>query len=86
MLAIPPSGRAVVIALWRANIKPPLEVVVDNLEKRIKMREIIFKMERPGLVEVGQEVDVSESITPVNVNYMIEPAVAMSGLFRLRRD
>ena len=38
------------------------------------MREIVFKMERPGLVEVGQEVDVSESITPVNV--------AMSGLFR----
>ena len=33
------------------------------------MREIVFKMERPGLVEVGQEVDVSESITPVNVNY-----------------
>ena len=24
------------------------------------MREIVFKMERPGLVEVGQEVDVSE--------------------------
>ena len=48
------------------------------------MREIVFKMERPGLVEVGQEVDVSESITPVNVNYMIEPAVAMSGLFRLK--
>ena len=44
------------------------------------MREIVFKMERPGLVEVGQEVDVSESITPVNVNYMIEPAVAMSGI------
>ena len=45
-------------------------------------RDVVFKMERPGLVEVGQEVDVSESITPVNVNYMIEPAVAMSGLFR----
>ena len=27
-----PSGQAVVIALWRANIKAPLEVVVDNLE------------------------------------------------------
>ena len=40
------------------------------------MREIVFKMERPGLVEVGQTVDVSESVTPVNVNYMIEPAVA----------
>ncbi len=46
------------------------------------MREIVFKMERPGLVEKGQVVDVSESITPVNVNYMIEPAVAMSGLFK----
>jgi hypothetical protein len=46
------------------------------------MREIVFKMERPGLVEAGQEVEVSESITPVNVNYMIEPAVAMSGLFK----
>ena len=43
-------------------------------------REIVFKMERPGLVEEGQEV---ESVTPFNVNYMIEPAVAMSGLFKL---
>lgn len=47
------------------------------------MREIVFKMERPGLVEEGQEVEVSESVTPFNVNYMIEPAVAMSGLFKL---
>ena len=46
------------------------------------MREVVFKMERPGLVEVGQTVDVSESVTPINVNYMIEPAVAMSGLFK----
>lgn len=46
------------------------------------MREVVFKMERPGLVEEGQVVDVSESVTPINVNYMIEPAVAMSGLFK----
>lgn len=46
------------------------------------MREIVFKMERPGLVTEGQQVEVSESVTPVNVNYMIEPAVAMSGLFK----
>ena len=39
----------------------------------------MFKMERPGLVEEGQTVDVSESVTPINVNYMIEPAVAMYG-------
>ena len=46
------------------------------------MREVVFKMERPGLVEEGQTVDVSESVTPININYMIEPAVAMSGLFK----
>ena len=46
------------------------------------MREGVFKMERPGLVKEGETVDISESMTPVNVNYMIEPAVAMSGLFR----
>lgn len=46
-------------------------------------REIVFKMERQGLVEQGQEVVVSESVTPFNVNYIIEPAVAMSGLFKL---
>ena len=57
-------------------------VRLNKRKEESEMREIVFKMERPGLVEVGQEVDVSESITPVNVNYMIEPAVAMSGLFR----
>ena len=31
----------------------------------------------------GQTVEVTESVTPFNVNYMIEPAVAMSGLFKL---
>lgn len=47
------------------------------------VREVVFKMERPGLVSVGQEVTVSESVSPFNVNYIIEPAVAMSGLFKL---
>ena len=46
-------------------------------------REVVFKMERPNLVEIGQTVEVTESVTPFNVNYMIEPAVAMSGLFKL---
>lgn len=46
-------------------------------------RDVVFKMERSGLVEVGQVVEVSESITPFNINYTIEPAVAMSGLFKL---
>lgn len=43
------------------------------------MREEIFKMEREGLVEVGQEVEVSEFFG-TGYSYMIEPAVAMSGV------
>ena len=33
-------------------------------------RDVVFKMERPGLVEVGQTVEVTESVTPFNVNYI----------------
>ena len=32
MLAIPPFGASSNIALWRADNKPPLEVVVANLD------------------------------------------------------
>ena len=61
-----------------------LEVEKNGKEVNCTMtRDVVFKMERPGLVEEGQVVEVTESVTPFNVNYMIEPAVAMSGLFRL---
>lgn len=49
------------------------------------MKEVVFKMERTGLVEEGQTVEITESVTPYNVNYIIEPAVAMSGLFALNQ-
>lgn len=49
----------------------------------VMKRDVVFKMERPGLVEEGQKVEITESVTPFNVNYVVEPAVAMSGLFRL---
>lgn len=45
------------------------------------MRYMEFKMERPGLVEVGQEVEILERSSPVNYHYIIEPAVAMSGCY-----
>ncbi len=44
------------------------------------MREIEFKMERQGLVNVGDRVEIIER-EGVTYSYIIEPAVAMSGCF-----
>ncbi|MCR5476909.1 MAG: hypothetical protein K6E92_04715 [Lachnospiraceae bacterium] len=46
------------------------------------MREIIFKMERPGKLVVGQSVIVNEGTLPSNYYYTIgvpeDPSLAMS--------
>ncbi len=46
------------------------------------MREIIFKMERPGKLEEGQKVVVNEGVLPSNYYYTIgipeDPSLAMS--------
>lgn len=47
------------------------------------MRQVEFKMERQGLVNVGDKVEIIER-EGVNYSYIIEPAVAMSGCFRAR--
>ena len=45
------------------------------------MRRIEFKMERPGLLEVGQKITVTEGLLPSNYYYTIDPSLAMSPIF-----
>ena len=42
------------------------------------MRKMEFKMERPGLLEAGQKITVTEGELPSNYYYVIDPALAMS--------
>lgn len=46
------------------------------------MRQEQFNMERKGLVEEGQEVRVTERANGSLYSYIVEPSVAMSGIYR----
>lgn len=43
------------------------------------MREMLFKMERHGQVNIGDIVNITEKSLPYAYYYIVEPAVAMSG-------
>jgi len=40
---------------------------------------MLFKMERPGQVQIGDIVTITEKTLPYAYYYTLEPAVAMSG-------
>jgi hypothetical protein len=49
------------------------------------MREMEFKMERPGLLAAGESVTVTEGVLPTSYYYTIDPSLAMSGNFEFRQ-
>lgn len=44
----------------------------------VALRKMEFKMERPGLLEAGRKITVTEGLLPSNYYYVIDPALAMS--------
>ena len=47
-------------------------------EETDRMRKMEFKMKRPGLLEAGQKITVTEGLLPSNYYYTIDPSLAMS--------
>lgn len=43
-----------------------------------------FKMERQGLLKVGDKITVTEGVLPSNYYYTIDPSLAMSGNYPFR--
>ena len=67
MLVTPPCGASSNIALWRAKIKPPVELVVGDLAFKVNSYVIISQKDLPfsGTIEI-QNLKGEQSIGKKN--------------------
>ena len=53
-------------------------VKIGRKGRWLSVRRMEFKMERQGLLQVGQQITVTEGVLPSNYYYTIDPSLAMS--------
>ena len=81
LLYLTESGKSPAEQLFGVKLRSKADDFIRLTERRNYMRQEKFKMERQGLINVGDEIEISEYQSFMNYSYIIEPAVAMSGCY-----
>lgn len=70
MLVTPPCGASSNIALWRAKIKPPVELVVGDLDAS-ERKSVLIKVFFSVVSSIANEISTFFNLCSVCVFYVI---------------